>query len=121
MPIESKLCNCVWWGGSRCADQSQHCKAAARGSLPAMAGARAAETVQPQNSIWKTPLAKATSYIGLWASTFLSVCCMGDAEIKMNLKTEGDESSYFPCPPPTPVKAMYRENLSFHMSKKMGR
>lgn len=121
MPIESKLCNCVWWGGSRCADQSQHCKAAARGSLPAMAGARAAETVQPQNSIWKTPLAKATSYIGLWASTFLSVCCTGGAEIKMNLKTEGDESSCFPCPPPTPVKAMYRENLSFHMSKKMGR
>ena len=66
-------------------------------------------------------LAKAMSYTGLWASTLPSVCCMGGAEIKVNLKTEGDESSCFPCPPPTPVKAMYRENPSFHTSKKMGR
>lgn len=44
MLIESKHCSCVWWGGSRSADQGQHCKAGARGSLPAMARAQAVET-----------------------------------------------------------------------------
>lgn len=29
-------------------------QSSSQGSLPAMAGAEAAETVQPQNSIWKT-------------------------------------------------------------------
>lgn len=84
-----------------------------------MAGAQAAEAVQPQNNIWKTLLAKAMSYTGLWASTLPSVCCMGGAEIKVDLKTEGDESSCFPCPSLTLVKAIYRET-PFYMSKKMG-
>lgn len=70
--------------------------------------------LQPQNSIRKTLLAKAMSYTGLWASPLPSVCCLGGAEIKMNFKTEGDESSCFPCPPPTtPIKATYRENFLF--------
>lgn len=43
-------------------------------------------------------LAKAASYFGLWASTLPRVCCMGGAEIKVNLKIEGDESSCFLCP-----------------------
>lgn len=46
-------------------------------------------------SICQTLLAKAMSYTGLWASPLPSVCCMGGAEIKVNLKTEGDESRCF--------------------------
>jgi len=42
-----------------------------------MAGAQAAETAQPQNNVWKTLLAKPMSYVGLWASTLPSACCMG--------------------------------------------
>lgn len=103
-----------------CADQGQPCKAAALGSVPAVAGAQAAEAVQPQNNIWKALLAKTMSCTGLWASTLPSVCCMGGGEIKVNLKTEGDESSCFPRPSLTPVKTMYRETPFFHMSKRMG-
>lgn len=54
-------------------------------------------------------LAKTINYTGLWASTLPSVCCTGGAEIKMNLKTEGDENSCFPFPSLSPVKAMYRK------------
>lgn len=54
MPTEPRLWRCVWWRGSKCADQGQSCKAAVLGSLPAVAGAQAAAAVQPQNNIWKT-------------------------------------------------------------------
>lgn len=61
MPTEPRLWHRVWWRGSKCADQGQPCKAAVLGSLPAVAGAQAAEAVQPQNNIWKTLLAKTMS------------------------------------------------------------
>lgn len=81
-------------------------------SLPAVADARTAETAQP-NSNGNVLLAKTMNHASLWASTLPIVCCMGGAQRKVNLKSEGDENSCFLCPPPTPVKAAYRENSSY--------
>lgn len=115
-PTESRLCSCMRWGGCRFANQSQHRKAAARGSLSLLQQLLRLQRLRNCKTLSGRLLAKMMSCAGLWASPLPKVRCMG--EININFKAGGDESSFVPNLLPSQLKQCTEKTFLFIQVRK---
>lgn len=107
-PTESRLCSCVRWGGRRFANQSQHCKAAARGSLSLLQQLLRLQRLRNCKTLSGSLLAK-NNELGCGLPPFPGR--MG--EIRVNFKAGGDESSCVPNLLPSQLKQCTEKTFLF--------